>query len=478
MSGKRRAGKRRKSPRGQSAALWRWVPGLTTAAVSAASVSTALMTGTTATVAAQPVMLTALITPANSTAQIFASSTYYGVDYSKQYGPQQVVPFFLGPQGIVAAIDRNGSDPNIVVLSSGWGAGQTSTALAIMQANHDPAMNNLKLVILDNNTNRAGGGFWTTYWPFAPLLLTSSAPTPSDTSVPVVDTAYEYNINSDAPTYPINLLADANSLVAYAYSYGAQSTAPMPAEALQPVPPGTQHYHYVVASDGKVVDKVPVDGNITYVTFESKGLPLVQPLRSIPGGTVLADAVEPALTVLVNWGYQDNSPIPKDPGVTRPMGVLPPVSQGAAAAKQLQVGVGQGVQAAQKDLSSPSGVVPSPLSSLASQGASPNASTPSVTSPLSAASIAPASSLPSVPKPTTPSTSTIDMSGGHKVSPGSSTSSTSSSAGANPVQQVVGSVSSALSGLAGSLTNGAQKAATTSTPTGASGSSGSQGPSH
>jgi hypothetical protein len=50
-------------------------------------VSTALMTGATATVAAPPVMLTALITPANSTAQIFASSTYYGVDYSKQYGP-------------------------------------------------------------------------------------------------------------------------------------------------------------------------------------------------------------------------------------------------------------------------------------------------------------------------------------------------------------------------------------------------------
>jgi hypothetical protein len=56
--------------------LRRWVPALTTAEVSAASVSTTLMTGATATVAAPPVMLTALITPANSTAQIFASSTY------------------------------------------------------------------------------------------------------------------------------------------------------------------------------------------------------------------------------------------------------------------------------------------------------------------------------------------------------------------------------------------------------------------
>jgi hypothetical protein len=100
-------------------------------------VSTAVLTGTTATVAVPPVKLAALITPANSTAQIFASSSYYGQDWTQQYGQPQVVQFFLGPQGIVNAIDQNagGSQPDIVVLSSGWGAGQTSTALANMQAN-------------------------------------------------------------------------------------------------------------------------------------------------------------------------------------------------------------------------------------------------------------------------------------------------------------------------------------------------------
>ena len=55
---------------------------------------------------------------------------------------------------------------------------ETGTALGIMNANNDPALSNLKLVILDNNSNRAGGGFWTTYYPFAPLLLTSAEPTP------------------------------------------------------------------------------------------------------------------------------------------------------------------------------------------------------------------------------------------------------------------------------------------------------------
>ncbi|WP_227999897.1 PE-PPE domain-containing protein [Mycolicibacterium sp. P1-5] len=294
----------------------------------------------------------ALITPANSTAQIFASSDYYNRDWSG-YGPPQVVPFFLGPQGIADAIDANSADPRgVVVLASGWGAGQTGTALGDMQSKGDPALNNVRLVVLDNNTNRAGGGFWTTYWMFAPLLATSAAPTPNDLSVPVVDTAYEYNINSDAPTYPINVLSDANSLMAYAYDYGAQATAPMPQEALTPVPAGDQHYHYIVDPQGNVVDKIPVDGNITYVTFQSDGLPLVRPLRMVPGGNIVADAVEPAATVLVNAGYQDNKPIPDDPGVQRPVGVLPPASNSETVANQLPVAVQQGTNKAQSDLPS------------------------------------------------------------------------------------------------------------------------------
>ena len=60
-------------------------------------------------------------------------------------------------------------------MASGWGAGQTGTALGILAVATPTrtTLNNVKLVILDNNTNRAGGGFWTTYNIFAPLLLTS-----------------------------------------------------------------------------------------------------------------------------------------------------------------------------------------------------------------------------------------------------------------------------------------------------------------
>jgi hypothetical protein len=372
----------------------------------------------------------AVVTPANSTAQIFAGSTYYNRDWTT-YAQPQVVPFLLGPHGIADAIDRNsgGNNRDVVVLASGWGAGQTGTALGLMQAENDRALNNVKLVILDNDSNRAGGGFWTTYAPFAPLLATSAAPTPSHLDVPVVDVAYEYNINSDAPTYPLNLLADVNSLVAYIYDYGAQSTAPVPADILANPAPGE---HYVLAPDGSVVNQYKSGGNITYVTFESNGLPLVQPLRSLPGGNVLADALEPVLTVLVDAGYKDNSAIPTDPSVTRPVGLLPTASETIAAARQLRVALARGVHAAQNDLPSPTNTVKGLSAAVVDQKTS-GAST----------SVVP-QALPPLPQPATPLKDTTGTSTAHKTPTGSITpDAPSSSRARRPQQKIVAGFASA-----------------------------------
>ena len=100
------AGKHHKRSRVRSSVAQRGgTGGLAAAAVSATSLSTAFVTGTTPAVA-PAVELMALVTPANSTSQFFAGTTYYGTNYEDQYGPQQVVPFFLGPQGIADAIKR------------------------------------------------------------------------------------------------------------------------------------------------------------------------------------------------------------------------------------------------------------------------------------------------------------------------------------------------------------------------------------
>lgn len=366
------SGKHRKSPSRSTSR--RRAPGVPALALGVAGLTTAVVAGQNAATESVPVDLMALITPANSTAQIFASSDYYNHDWS-QYGSPQVVPFFLGPRGIADAIDANSADPaGVVVLASGWGAGQTGTALANMKAANDAALNNVPLVVLDNNTNRAGGGFWTTYSMFAPLLGTSAAPTPDELGVPVVDTAYEYNINSDAPTYPINLLADVNSLMAYIYDYGGQATAPMPPEILQD-PATTAGQHYVVAPDGTFT-KAYVGGTTTYVTFRSDGLPLLRPLRMIPGGDILADAVEPTATALVNAGYQDNSPIPADPRVQRPARLLPPAANNVS--QPLSVAAQRSAVKARTEPSSPVAAL-AQLGTGTGSGTAPSAVTPNST---------------------------------------------------------------------------------------------------
>ena len=375
MAGKHRKSSRRRSSAARSSAARRGGSGLAAAAVGATSLSTALITGTS-TAVAPSVELVALITPANSTAQIFAGATYYGTDYTKPpasttYGPQQVVPFFLGPQGIADAISAADGHPT-VVLASGWGAGQTGTALGQLRDNHDPALDDIELVILDNNTNRAGGGFWTTYAPFAPLLGTSAAPTPSNLGVPALDVAYEYNINSDAPVDPLNPFALGNSLAAYIFDYGAQSTAVIPPSVMneaQSTDATTVHHHYVLDSQGNIVGRydLPKGTTTTYVTFQADNLPLTRPLRLIPGGDIVADALDPTLTELVNAGYNDglgvpgSEAIPVDPGKPRPMQPGSSLMGLDGVSGSLQDGVDAGVDTAKGDVSNPGTFVTKPL---------------------------------------------------------------------------------------------------------------------
>jgi PE-PPE domain len=370
-------GKHRKSSRPAAIVAMVVAPAsVAAAAVTATSMPSAVPPDTT--VAAPSVDLLALITPANSTAQFFAGTTYYGTNYTTVYGEQQVVPFLAGPQGIKDAIISHQEDTDPTgVTASGWGAGQTGTALSEMTSTEK---SNIDLVILDNNTNRAGGGFWTTYGLFAPLLLTSAAPTPSNTGVPTLDVAYEYNINSDAPVDPLNPFALGNGLAAYAYDYGAEQNTELPpevqaeiaaAQAAQNDPnrPAVQRHAYVVDADGNVDPSKTrnVSGTTTYVTFESDGLPLTRPLRLLPGGDILADAIDPTMTQLVNAGYNDtkgfsgDEAIPKDPTVTRPMQPGSSLTGLGGVPGSVPEGASDGAQTAIQDVTNPTNFVTKPL---------------------------------------------------------------------------------------------------------------------
>lgn len=388
-------GKHRRSSRPAAVVAMIVAPAGLAAAAMAASSMTGVAPTDTPTVAAPSVDLTALVSAANSTSQIFAGSSYYGTDWTKVYGTQQVVPFLAGPQGIADAIashkndTKNGQPDPTGVTASGWGAGQTGSALRILATNTDNTdLNNVGLVILDNNSNRAGGGFWTTYRQFAPLLFTSSEPSPNNIpGLTVLDVAYEYNINSDAPVDPLNPFSIGNTLAAYAFGYGAESRT---LNITQGAPGGTPVYtdpdegetdllpghHYIVDSAGFIADDVTLPPNpdgspvtTAYITVDSGNLPLTRVLRLIPGGDILANAVDPTLTKLVDAGYNDdlgtpgNPAIPANPTVPRPMKPFSSLSALDAGGSQesVQDGATAGVQTAISDTVNPSNFITKPI---------------------------------------------------------------------------------------------------------------------
>jgi hypothetical protein len=388
-------GKHRKRSPIQAEVVKRGGTGLAAAALSVTGLSTAVVTATTAAVAPN-VQLMALVSAANSTSQFFAGSTYYGTNWTTVYDEQQVVPFFRGPQGIANAITNVAFEEDSTgVTGSGWGAGQAGTALGIIAAN-DAANGNeedilptIGLVILDNNTNRAGGGFWTTYHQFAPLLFTTADPTPNNLDVTVLDVAYEYNINSDAPVDPLNPFALGNSLAAYAFGYGAENrtlkiTQDQPGDI--PVytdPEGNETellrgYSYVVDSDGTISAGTPIPDNpdgskvtTTYITVDSGNLPLTRPLRLIPGGDIIANAIDPVMTDLVNAGYndglgqEDNPAIPANPTVPRPMKPFSSLSALDGVPESAQDGATAGAETAFENIGNPANFITKPLAEAA-----------------------------------------------------------------------------------------------------------------
>ena len=107
-----------------------------------------------------PVELAALIIGASSTnpggdgVEVFYGGLY-------QQDPTVVANFLTGPLGIYQAIADNADDDDNVVLSSGWGAANTSLLLSYLAATGDPVLANPTLYVLDNNVASPNGGFGT-----------------------------------------------------------------------------------------------------------------------------------------------------------------------------------------------------------------------------------------------------------------------------------------------------------------------------
>ena len=209
-----------------------------------------------------------------------------------------------------------------------------------------PSANQLGFTLLGNQMNPNGGffarfpGFGGQPLSFPALGLTLYGATPSDTIYPTNIYTIQYDGWADFPRYPINLLSDLNAELGIAFVHGTY-----PSLNPSALPPG---YDLVTLPTS------PGYNGVTnyYMITTPNGLPLLEPLRLIPGiGNPLADLLQPDLTTIVNLGYGNPnfgySTAPAD--VQTYFGLFPHYSK-ALIAQDLLLGAHQGTVAFTSDM--------------------------------------------------------------------------------------------------------------------------------
>lgn len=170
----------------------------------------------------------------------------------------------------------------------------------------DPLSADQLSFILLGNPNRPNGGILQRFAGLhIPVLdVDFDGATPSDTDYRTLDISWEYDAVADFPTYPLNLLAVANSLIGGLILHGNYFRADI---------------------DGPRAFPDTTVGNVTYITLEPPHLPLLLPLYDLGVPAPLLDLVEPALTTMVDWGYDRTV----GPGVAHTAALAPQVRPAA-----------------------------------------------------------------------------------------------------------------------------------------------------
>jgi len=207
-----------------------------------------------------------------------------------------------GTRGIDAAIDAT-TDSTVVFGYSQSAVIATAAKRRLAERSADAANAESKppvSFVMLANLNRPNGGL-NARFPGAfieELGWTFSAATPTDTGFTTVDVARQYDLFADFPRYPLNLIADANAVVAL--FYGAHDYSSV---TLNPADPRYD--------PNTVVEQF---GDTTYYFIPTPLLPLLRPLRDLGFDPVQLDAVEPAMRVLVEFGYDRSSPFGQPTG--------------------------------------------------------------------------------------------------------------------------------------------------------------------
>ena len=259
-------------------------------------------------------------------------SPYFGWDFTRVEWPAQMGLPVMGQVSYEASQQQgvHNIDNAIAAVLPTLGSGEKAVAFGYSQSGNvvvremralqsqpggAPATEQLEFFLLAN-PNRPNGGilqrFSGLYIPFFDIRVDGS--TPIDTPYQTTDISWQYDGAADFPTYPLNLLAVLNALIA---------------------PHGN---YYIADIDGPRAFPDTQVGNITYITLKTPHLPLLMPLYYQGFPKPLLDLVEPALTVMVDWGY-DRSISPGTPTTARLIPRVNPIT----AAVDLAGAVAQGV---------------------------------------------------------------------------------------------------------------------------------------
>ncbi|OHV05389.1 PE-PPE domain-containing protein [Mycobacterium talmoniae] len=231
---------------------------------------------------------------------LFAGYTPFGL-----YTPEGVdIPFLSGltldqsaAQGELilnnAIMDRPaGSDTLVFGYSqSAVIASLELNALDALPADERPSPEDLSFMLTGDLDNPDGGIFERFAFNIPILGIPFYGATPADTPYPTDIYTGQYDGAADFPQYPLNVVADLNALLGALYV----------------------HTQYANLTAAQIQSAVPLatspgyDGVTHYYMIPTQDLPLVEPLRAIPlVGKLLADLLQPDLTVLVNLGYNPN----------------------------------------------------------------------------------------------------------------------------------------------------------------------------
>jgi hypothetical protein len=287
--------------------------------------------------------------------------------------PGGVIPPFIGnltydlsvAEGVLdlrAALDSQLADhPGEPVVIFGYSQSADIVTQTMRNLAADPATapptDQVSFVVI-GNTNRPNGGILARApGVHVPVLeLTFDGATPTDTGYQSTDIAFQYDPIADFPQYPINLLADLNSIFAYFTAHGGYPNPYGPGSFGIPLFATTLPNGYTEDELHAAMND-PANrqtyGDTTYITIAPKYLPILQPLVDIglltgTSGLInpIVDLVQPTLKTLIDLGYDRTIPY----GQPTTFGLLPKLDP-AKVMNDLAAAVDKGVRDAVADFS-------------------------------------------------------------------------------------------------------------------------------